>query len=125
MHGFEVDQTSSETCGHNFAINMNFDNVRPENYDALVIPGGRAPEYLRLNKRVLKIARHFINADNPIASFYHVPQILAAVGGVENRVCSAYPAVKSELVRAGAKWRDANETFSNAYVDGNMVSASG
>ena len=68
IHDFEGDQTYSEKRGHNFTLNATFDDVRPENYDGLVIPGGRAPEYIRLNARVLDIVRHFSTADKPIAA---------------------------------------------------------
>ncbi|MBI4267008.1 MAG: DJ-1/PfpI family protein [Chloroflexi bacterium] len=123
VHDFEGDQTYSEKRGHNFAINANFDEVKPEDYDALVIPGGRAPEYLRLNEKVLKIVRHFIDTSKPIASICHGPQILAAAGGIEGKLSTAYPAVKPDLVRAGVRWGEVNATFSNAHVDGNLVTA--
>ncbi len=123
VHDFEGDQTYSEKRGHNFTLNATFDEVRPEEYDALVIPGGRAPEYIRLNERVLEIVRHFAQAGKPIASICHGQQVLAAAGVVEGKTCTAYPAVKPDLVRAGARWAEVNETFSNAYVDGNLVTA--
>src|SRR5271157_4188746 len=66
IHDFEGDQTYSEKRGHNFALNAAFDEVEPGAYDALVIPGGRAPEYLRLNPRVLEIVRHFAASGKPI-----------------------------------------------------------
>jgi len=123
VHDFEGDQTYSEKRGHNFAINATFEEVNAEDYDGLVIPGGRAPEYIRLNEDVLNIVRHFAEADKPIASICHGQQVLAAAGVVEGKVCTAYPAVKPDLMRAGAKWGEVNETFSNAYVDGNLVTA--
>lgn len=123
VHDFEGDQTYSEKRGHNFTLNATFDEVRPEEYDGLVIPGGRAPEYIRLNERVLEIVRHFAQAGKPIASICHGQQVLVAAGVVEGKVCTAYPAVKPDLVRAGARWAEVNETFSNAYVDGNLVTA--
>ncbi len=123
VHDFEGDQTYSEKRGHNFAINATFEEINPEDYDGLVIPGGRAPEYIRLNEDVLNIARHFAEADKPIASVCHGQQVLAAAGVVEGKTCTAYPAVKPDLMRAGAKWGEVNETFSNAYVDGNLVTA--
>jgi len=123
VHDFEGDQTYSEKRGHNFAINASFDEINPQDYDALVIPGGRAPEYIRLNERVLDIVRHFAQANKPIASICHGQQVLAAAGVVEGRLCTAYPAVKPDLLRAGAKWGEVNATFSNAYVDGNIVTA--
>ena len=123
VHDFEGDQTYSEKRGHNFAINASFEGVRPNNYDALVIPGGRAPEYLRLNEKVLDIVRQFAKTNKPIASICHGLQVLAAAGVLKGKLCTAYPAVKPELILAGAKWGEVNETFSNAYVDGNLVTA--
>jgi protease I len=123
IHDFEGDQTYSEKRGHNFAINATFEEINAEDYDGLVIPGGRAPEYIRLNEDVLNIVRHFAEADKPIASICHGQQVLAAAGVVEGKLCTAYPAVKPDLMRAGAKWGEVNETFSNAYVDGNLVTA--
>jgi protease I len=123
VHDFEGDQTYSEKRGHNFAINASFEGVRPNNYDALVIPGGRAPEYLRLNEKVVDIVRQFAKANKPIASICHGLQVLAAAGVLKGKLCTAYPAVKPELILAGAKWGEVNQTFSNAYVDGNLVTA--
>lgn len=123
VHDFEGDQTYSEKPGHRFALNATFGEVRPEDYDALVIPGGRAPEYIRLNERVLDIVRHFAQARKPIASVCHGQQVLAAAGVLAGKRCTAYPAVKPDLVRAGATWAEVNETFSNAVVDGNLVTA--
>lgn len=123
VHDFEGDQTYSEKRGHNFTLNATFDDVRAQDYDGLVIPGGRAPEYIRLNEKVLEIVRHFSEACKPIASICHGQQVLVAAGVVEGRVCTAYPAVKPDLVRSGAKWAEVNETFSNAHVDGNLVTA--
>ena len=123
VHDFEGDQTYSEKRGHDFAINASFEGVRPNNYDALVIPGGRAPEYLRLNEKVLDIVRQFAKANKPIASICHGLQVLAAAGVLKGKLCTAYPAVKPELMLAGAKWGEVNQTFSNAYVDGNLVTA--
>jgi protease I len=123
VHDFEGDQTYSEKRGHNFAINATFEEINPQDYAALVIPGGRAPEYIRLNERVLDIVRHFAQANKPIASICHGQQVLAAAGVVEGKLCTAYPAVKPDLLRAGARWGEVNATFSNAYVDGNIVTA--
>ncbi|MGA7983186.1 MAG: DJ-1/PfpI family protein [Chromatiaceae bacterium] len=123
VHDFEGDQTYSEKRGHNFSINADFAGVDPEQYDALVIPGGRAPEYLRLNPRVIEIVRHFASADKPIASICHGQQILVAAGALEGKKATAYPAVKPDVEAAGATWCDVNETFSNAYTDGKLVTA--
>ena len=85
VHDFEGDQTYSEKPGHRFTLNATFSEVRPEDYDALVIPGGRAPEYLRLNERVIAVVRHFAAAKKPIAAICHGAQLLAAAGVLEER----------------------------------------
>src|SRR5207244_10513237 len=90
VHDFEGDQTYSEKPGHNFTLNATFQEVKPEQYDALVLPGGRAPEYLRLNEEVLRLVRHFAQANKPIAAICHGPQILAAAGVLEGKSCTAY-----------------------------------
>ena len=123
VHDFEGDQTYSEKRGHNFALTADFDAVDPARYDALVLPGGRSPEYLRLDDRVLALVRHFAEMGKPIASVCHGQQILAAAGVLQGKRCTAYPAVRPDLVRAGATWCDVNATFTNAVVDGNLVTA--
>ena len=123
IHDFEGDQTYSEKRGHNFVLTATFEEIDPKNYDGLVIPGGRAPEYIRLNEKVLSVVRHFAENNKPIASICHGQQVLAAAGVLQGKSCTAYPAIKPEVVRAGAKWLEPNETFSNAYVDGNLVTA--
>jgi len=121
VHDFEGDQTYSEKPGHNFALNADFDGVRVESYDALVIPGGRAPEYLRLNPRVLEIVRHFAQAGKPIAAICHGIQVLTAAGVVEGRALTAYPAVAPEVQRAGATWLEC--PVDKACADRNLVTA--
>lgn len=121
IHDFEGDQTYSEKPGHNFQLNATFDEVKAEMYDALVIPGGRAPEYLRLNENVLAIVQHFASANKPIAAICHAAQILAAAGVVEGRTCTAYPAVGPEVTRAGGKY--AAIEVDQAITDGNLVTA--
>jgi protease I len=121
VHDFEGDQTYSEKPGHNFQLNATFADIRPETYDALVIPGGRAPEYLRLNERVLEIVRTFAHANKPIAAICHGPQILAAAGVIEGKTCSAYPAVGPEVTRAGGTV-PAIEVH-EAITDGHLVTA--
>lgn len=123
VHDFEGDQTYSEKPGHNFAINADFDEVSVGDYDALVIPGGRAPEYIRLNDRVLAIVREFASADKPIASICHGQQVLVAAGVVAGKTCTAYPALQPDIVMAGGTWSAVNDTASNAVVDGNLVTA--
>ncbi len=121
VHDFEGDQTYSEKPGHNFALNATFDEIRAEDYDALVIPGGRAPEYIRLNEKVLAIVRHFAQAGKPIAAICHGAQVLAAAGVVAGKSCSAYPAVGPDVTRAGGTYVDI--PVDQAHVDGNLVSA--
>ncbi len=123
VHDFEGAQTYSEKRGHNFALNATFADIDPQSYDALVIPGGRAPEYLRLNERVLDIVRHFAEAEKPIAAICHGLQILSAAEVLAGRTCQAYPAVKPECIRAGATWNEPSGGMDSACVDGNLVTA--
>jgi len=121
VHDFEGDQTYSEKPGHNFQLNATFAEIEPKNYDGLVIPGGRAPEYIRLNERVLEIVRHFATENKPIAAICHGAQILAAANVVKGRSCSAYPAVGPDVTRAGGEYMDI--PVDQAYVDENLVTA--
>jgi protease I len=121
VHDFDGAQTYSEKPGHNFTLTADFDAVRAEDYDALVLPGGRAPEYLRLNERVLAIVRHFAEADKPIAAICHGAQILSAAGVLEGKSCSAYPACGPEVTRAGGRYMDV--AMDEAHVDGKLVTA--
>lgn len=123
VHDFVGDQTYAELPGHRFAVTAEFETTKAEDYDALVIPGGRAPEYLRLEPRVLEIVRHFFDANKPVAAICHGPQILAAAGVVKGRRCIAYPAVGPELTSAGAAFGEVNKTATNALTDGNLVTA--
>ncbi|UPF05039.1 DJ-1/PfpI family protein [Pseudomonas mosselii] len=121
IHDFEGEQTYSEKPGHNFALNYDFVQVRAESYDALLIPGGRAPEYLRLNERVLELVKAFDQAGKPIAAVCHGAQLLAAAGVLEGRECSAYPACAPEVRLAGGRFIDI--AVDQAHVDGNLVTA--
>lgn len=121
VHDFEGDQTYSEKRGHNFTLNATFAEVRAEDYDALVIPGGRAPEYIRLNATVLDMVRHFSQAGKPIASICHGAQVLAAAGVIQGKACSAYPAVGPDVTRAGGEYVDI--PVNEAHADGNLVTA--
>ncbi|MFV3414080.1 DJ-1/PfpI family protein [Pseudomonas nitroreducens] len=121
IHDFEGDQTYSEKPGHNFALNATFAEVRAEDYDALLIPGGRAPEYLRLNARVIELVKAFDAAKKPIAAVCHGAQLLAAAGVLKERACSAYPACGPEVKLAGGEYVDI--PVDAAHVDGNLVTA--
>ncbi|MCB1825535.1 MAG: DJ-1/PfpI family protein [Candidatus Competibacteraceae bacterium] len=121
VHDFDGAQTYSEKPGHNFTLNATFAEVRAEDYDALVIPGGRAPEYIRLNPTVIEIVRHFAGADKPIAAICHGAQVLTAAGVLEGRSCSAYPACGPDVERAGGRHADIG--LEDAHVEGNLVTA--
>ena len=121
IHDFEGQQTYSEKRGHNFSLNATFAEVQAEQYDALVIPGGRAPEYLRLNPRVIEIVRHFFDKKKPVAAICHGAQILAAAKVLEGRRCSAYPACRAEVELAQGTYADIAVTA--AVTDGNLVTA--
>ena len=121
IHDFEGDQTYSEKPGHNFVLNATFADVQVEKYDGLVIPGGRAPEYLRLNEKVLGIVRYFAKADKPIAAICHAAQILAAAGVVAGKEVSCYPACSPEVKLAGGRYAEIAVT--EAVTDGKLVTA--
>ncbi|QDU78861.1 Putative cysteine protease YraA [Polystyrenella longa] len=121
IHDFEGDQTYSEKPGHNFTLNATFADINPEDYDGLVVPGGRAPEYLRLNEDVLKIVRHFHEADKPIAAICHGLQLLAAADVLKGKKTTCYPACNPEVKMAGGEYVEI--PVDQAYVDGNLVSA--
>jgi len=121
IHDFEGDQTYTEKPGHNFTLNATFAGVQADDYDALVIPGGRAPEYIRLNDNLLSLVRRFAESNKPIAAVCHGPQILAAAGVLAGRSCSAYPAVAPDVKTAGGQYQDI--PLDQAYVDGNLVTA--
>jgi protease I len=104
IHDFEGDQTYSEKRGHNFMLNAAFDDVKADTYDALVVPGGRSPEYLRLNPKVLDLVRHFFQTRKPVAAICHAAQLLAAAGVLEGRRCSCYPAVAPDVAAAGGTY---------------------
>ena len=121
IHDFEGDQTYSEKPGHNFTLNATFAGIQASNYDALVIPGGRAPEYIRLNPEVRAIVQHFAQAQKPIAAICHGGQLLAAANVIQGKRCSAYPACAPEVSAAGGVYVELPVT--EAIADGNLVTA--
>lgn len=121
VHDFEGDQTYTEKPGHGFTLNAAFDEIDVASYDALVVPGGRAPEYLRLNPRVLEITRHFAAANKPIAAICHGLQLLAAAGVLQGKRCTAYPACGPEVESAGGEY--VKVAVTEVVVDGNFVTA--
>ncbi len=123
IHDFEGHQTYSEKPGHRFRLTADWSAVDSAEFDALVIPGGRAPEYLRLNSQVLQLVKQFATANKPIAAICHGPQILAAAGVLAGKQCSCYPAVAPEIAAAGASYVAPSAAFDSAHTDGNLVTA--
>lgn len=121
IHDFEGDQTYSEKPGHNFVLNGDFAKVKAEDYDALVVPGGRSPEYLRLNSQVLELVREFDKANKPIAAVCHGPQLLAAAGILKGRECAAYPACGPDVTLAEGQYIELDVT--QAHTQGNLVTS--
>lgn len=121
IHDFEGAQTYSEKPGHNFTLNAAFADVKPAQYDALVLPGGRGPEYLRNNAAVVAMVKHFFEAGKPVAAICHAAQLLAGAGVLAGRSCSAYPACRAEVELAGGKYVDI--AVDQAHTDRNLVSA--
>ncbi|PSL33454.1 DJ-1/PfpI family protein [Chitinophaga ginsengisoli] len=121
IHDFEGDQTYSEKRGHYFVLNASFADVQVSSYDALMIAGGRAPEYLRLNAKVIDIVKQFVAAGKPIAAICHGIQILTAADVVRGRTLTAYPAVAPEVTLAGGTYASVN--IDEAVTDGNLVTA--
>jgi protease I len=121
IHDFEGDQTYTEKPGHNFALNATFDDVDAADYDALVLPGGRAPEYLRLNDRVIEIVQHFFEEEKPVAAICHAVQTLAAADVLEGRRLTGYPACAPEVEGAGGTHVEVEMT--DAVTDGFLVTA--
>src|SRR5439155_5312863 len=123
VHDFEGKQTYSEKRGHNFRLNTTFEAVQPDEYDGLIIPGGRAPEYLRLNPEVLNLVRAFDRDGKPICAICHGVQVTAAAGVMQGRRCTGYPALRPDLEAAGAEWREPSPDLDDAVTDGHLVTA--
>jgi protease I len=121
VHDFEGQQTYSEKPGHRFTLNATFAEVKPDRYDALLIPGGRAPEYLRMNADVIAFVQHFAREKKPIAAVCHAAQLLAAAGVIRGKRVSAYPACAAEVKLAGAEY--AEIPVDQAVTDGTLVTA--
>ncbi|MDN2673574.1 DJ-1/PfpI family protein [Janthinobacterium sp. SUN026] len=121
IHDFEGDQTYTEKPGHLFTLNASFDDIDPAHYDAVMIAGGRAPEYLRLNDKVIAAVRHFADAGKPVAAVCHGAQLLAAADVIRGKRISAYPACAPEVKLAGGTYADIAVT--DAVTDGQFVTA--
>ena len=123
IHDFDGYQTYSEKPGHRFSLQADFDSINVAHFDALVLPGGRAPEYLRLNERVLQMVQHFFESNKPVAAICHGPQILAAAGVLKGRKCSCYPACRFEITQSGGEYITPAKSMDSVHVDGNLVTA--
>ncbi len=121
IHDIEDEDTYSEKRGHNFILNETFESIDVSDYDALIIPGGRAPEYLRLDEEVIEMVRHFSDENKPIAAIGHGLQILISAGVLENKKCTGYPTLETDVNNAGGEWADIDEN--DALVDDNLVTA--
>ncbi len=121
IHDFLGDQTYSEKPGHRFAINADFDTINVADYDGLLITGGRSPEYLRLNEKVVDIVKYFMTTNKPIAAICHGPQLLVATGMLQGRKLTAYPSVSPEIKACGGEYIEV--PMDGSYVDGNLVTA--
>jgi protease I len=121
IHDFEGDQTYSEKPGHLFTLNESFATIEVGDYDALMIAGGRAPEYLRLNESVIQIIQDFARTSRPIAAICHGTQLLTAANVIGGKRISAYPACAPEVRQAGATYVELG--FTEAVTDGNFVTA--
>src|ERR1044071_9170767 len=121
IHDFVGFQTYAELRGHNFLLNKNFSQVNPEDYDGLYVCGGRAPEYIRLNEKVLEITKHFFEADKPVAAICHGIQILTAAGVLQGRTLTAYPAIGPDISLAGGTYKEV--PVNEAVTDGNLTTS--
>ena len=121
VHDFLGKQTYTELTGHNFALTADFDEVDTKEYVGLFITGGRAPEYIRLNPRVIEIVKEFFADNKPVAAICHGPQILTAAGVLEGYKATAYPAVGPDITLAGGEYVEV--AVDEAVVDKNLVTA--
>ena len=121
IHDFENDDTYTEKRGHNFTLNETFDNIDVTDYDALILPGGRAPEYLRLKDEVIDMVRHFSDENKPIAAMCHGLQILISADVIGGKKCTGFPSLEDDIGNAGGKWIDIDRD--DAIVDENLVTA--
>lgn len=121
IHDFENEDTYSEKRGHNFTLNETFDDIDVTDYDALFLPGGRAPEYLRLEEEILEMVQHFAEENKPIAAVCHGPQILISADVIDGKTLTGYPSLEDDIVNAGGEYSDID--LDDAIVDGNLVTA--
>jgi protease I len=121
VHDFEPGwDTYTEKPGYRVQADLGLDDVDPTSYHALVLPGGRAPEFLRNKPKAVAIVRHFVEADKPIAANCHGPLLVIAAGGVKGRTLTCYPDLEPDVRAAGGEFVNRD-----VVVDGNLVSVRG
>lgn len=121
VHDFVGFQTYAETRGHNFVINKTFEDVKLEDYNGLYVCGGRAPEYIRLNKRVIEIVQSFFEKKLPVAAICHGIQVLTPANVLQGRTLTAYPAIGPDITVAGGIYKEVDAD--KAVVDDNLVTS--
>ncbi|KAJ2508190.1 hypothetical protein H4217_008614 [Coemansia sp. RSA 1939] len=124
IHTFEGHQTYSERAGYPFVLTHSFASIELGDYAGLIVPGGRFPEYQRVDKRVLDVVRRFFGSNLPVAAICHGLQLLATAGVLQGgRSCSAYPTCSVDIEAVGGKYVHFDAASDNVHVDGNLVSA--
>ncbi len=119
VHDFEPGwDTYIEKPGYRIPADIAFRDVKPENYDGIILSGGRAPEYLRNDPDLKEIVRHFVEREKPIAALCHGSLILAALDAIRGRTIATYSALAPDMERAGAKFKD-----TEVVAEGNLVTS--
>lgn len=121
IHDFGNEDTYSEKMGHDFSLNETFDDVDVDDYDGLILPGGRSPEFLRLDEEVLEMVQHFNDKNKPIAAIGHGIQILISADAIDGKNCTGHPSLQKDIINAGGEWTEID--MEDALVDGNLVTA--
>lgn len=121
IHDFEGDQTFTEKRGHNFTLNKSFNTIDVYDYDGLYICGGRAPEYIRLNKKVLEITQHFFKKNMPVAAICHGIQVLTVADVLLGKTLTAYETIGPDITLAGGTYKKIAPD--KAITDGNLTTS--
>ncbi|MBO8179470.1 MAG: type 1 glutamine amidotransferase [Archaeoglobus sp.] len=122
--GYGVDVASSSLDvrvgkkGYQIKPDLSYEDVRVEEYAALVIPGGKAPERIRINEKAVEIVRRFLDLGEPVAAICHGPQLLISAGAVKGRRMTSWIGIRDDLIAAGAEYVDAE-----VVVDGNIITS--
>lgn len=121
VHDFEGDLTYTEKPGHNFALTADFDDVEFEDYDGLFLTGGRSPEYLRLDAKVIALIKCFMKSGKPVAAICHAAQLLTAANVLQGRRLTAYPAMAPDITLAGGTYVEVAPD--DVIVNGNLITS--